>query len=439
MLNLLPIIAFLACFGISIIYLLPQILFQQPNILDVVETWSYGKDIMWISKTVGLFDIERFRPLFVFLRSVMNVLFSYNPPLYFIFFALLLAVTIYTGFLILKKKRVDLPIYILISGIFFLSPVTIDTYWRLGTAENLFVLVLCICIYALRRGLFGLLSVCLFILMGTKENSLFVVPIFIFLMLYKKHIREALFVSIGLFMLTAKVYLLVQYATKYSEHYTALFSSTPSSIVDMFYYYSTGYFFYTLIFLFVVIHFFYRILLRNRTFFTHRRELGYVYLFLILAQFTSLLFFRNKQQYYYFPVMTTLLLFLGEELSHTTMRTKRAFLLCTLILFILLHVPQQTWERVEFWQSEYAGDGALFSYMQKTADSQTYYFESAYRPEISVVMNTWNEVHPLQRVPKAIYGILLINEEQRTSGHKLCGQTFFGKTVCKWQVVPLQN
>ena len=430
-----PLIASLVCVAVSVVYLLPQILFQQPNILDVAETWAFGQDVVG-NGIAELSNTQRFRPLYVFERTFMNALFSYRPPLYFLFFSLLLSITMYTGYLILKKDGRDTMVYGFIGFLFLISPVTVDTFWRLGTAENLFALALIASLYTLLRQQYTLLIFWLFMLMGSKETAVFVIPIFITALWFKKRYWEAALVTVGYLAFALKIYSLIRYTHENIGSYTALFSVIPGSVGDMFVYYTTSYVFYVALFLFACAHVLYRKRFHKRSGVSGYFEWEYFYIILILSNLISLLFFRNKfQPYYFFPVLSVLLLIVGHELHLATPVVKRVFVLYTCILFIVICTFQQTWERVRFWQREYAGDGALFAYMKKEASTRKFSFVYAYRPEISSVLEIWYHIHPQPADTENTAIIELRDPSQQSSGSPLCGRTFFGESSCKWQIV----
>lgn len=421
------VIASILCLFTAIVYLLPQMQFSQPNFLDVAETWALGKDI--VGNTLAVFsNTERFRPLYVFERLLLNMLFSYHPLGYFLFFSLLLGTTIFVGFCILRRAGKDWIVYALIGFLFLISPVTVDTYWRLGTAENLFALSLVGSIYALTEKRYTQLLVWLYILMGSKETAVFVIPVFLATLFYKKQYWLVALVTVGYVGFSIKIYSLIQYVQEHAGSYTSLFSAGIESLGDMLWYYTTSYIFYTTLFLLGCALMIYRA--------SKRFELGHVFILLILSNLLSLLFFRNKfQPYYYFPVLTMLLLFLGREMHLSAPQVKRMSVLYVLALFILLGVPGQTWERVTFWQRDYAADGALIALIEETKHTNIYVFERDYRPELTPALTILNErksgtngLH--QRIIKRV-------EEAQPDDLLLCSKTFFGDTACKWSVIRL--
>jgi|GEM_PF-3150874 len=424
-----------ACIGLSVLYLLPQMQFSQPSILDVAETWSFGKDYIQ-NIYLELSNPARFRPLYVFERSCMNMLFSYHPQGYFLFFSFLLAATIYLGFRIVYRSEKYSVLYTGIIALFLVSPVTIDAYWRLGVAENLFVLAMIGSIYTLINARYMQLLVWLFVLMGSKETAIFVVPVFFGHLIYKKQYWVSM-VLIGTYIIYAyRIFSLTQYALDHTDSYTALFSARIGSLVDMFWYYLTSYGLYTMMCIFCIGLCIYRLWFSRKKSYQRRYDISYLYIALIIVNIFSLLFFRNKYQpYYYFPVLSVLLLFFGREILHAGRTVAIAGWLYVFFLFILFETPGQTWNRMLYWQKEYAADGALFRYIENAETDQTFRFINPYRPEITNVLPVWYSIYQMPEGEKTQLFIALLNTQVSSSGLRLCGLTFTHDMSCKWQIL----
>jgi len=103
------------CLILSVLFVFPQMQFTQPNFLDVAETWSFGKKIF--QNSISEFsNPDRFRPMYALERSVMNVLFSYNAPYYFLFQVFLLTITVYLAYMLLHRTSIHWILLFFISG-----------------------------------------------------------------------------------------------------------------------------------------------------------------------------------------------------------------------------------------------------------------------------------------------------------------------------------
>lgn len=424
-------IPILLCFFLSVIYLLPQILLPQPNLLDIAETWSLGTNLVenlyWDFQST-----ERFRPLYVVHHTLMNMVFGYRPQLYFVGFALMLAITIYL--LIARDKQIhwtDGFILLLV----FISPITIDTYWRLGTAENLFGLLLILLVRLCVTRRYTEIVIVAALLMLAKETAIFYIPLCIGYLLFYRRFWHGAILFVLYIGFIGKLLPLVQMAISQERSYTSLFSAAPNSIVTMIRYYVQTNIFYACIFLFSLCVCIYTALVHKKR--AHQWSHVILPMLFVLAGLLSIAFFHNKNQpYYFFPTFITILFFLKQQLE--TLQGKAKLLSCAYLLCIgvLAGIGQSTFYRAVYWQNDYIGDGVLLEQITGHKRDRVYEFDALYRPELPEALAYIYRDVDTSRPDVDVYKITSLHSAiPRAPGvTSLCGKTFGQSTHCKWGV-----
>lgn len=425
---------YFVCICSSLIVIWPQIMLHQPNFLDVAETWAFGKNIS-TNLLVDFSSVERFRPFYVFHHTLMNVLFDYQPSLYFIGFAVLLSITAYLVIYPFLNGRYWFGNSIFILVLLYISPVTIDTYWRLGTAENLFAFVLLMSVVLLRKRQYVWGSVFICMLMACKETAVVYVPIYILYLYYQHRLREALIVSGIYSVFVFKIIALVLHATSPLAGYTSLVSFSSYSVIDLLLYYlKSNIFPFQLFIVSVGIYIISRTMKERITFMTEDGDHIFVVL-CIFAGWLSLLFFHNKNQpYYFFPTFVTVLYYFSSTVTMLSIRRKVIVYLYIGLAFFLLGVPWQALERAVFWQHEYVGDGKLIELITNSQNDSSYSFDYEYRPELKVALETLTDNN--KQIRKKLYRITATTHTSVNSS-TLCGRLLGGSMYCKWTVFPV--
>lgn len=424
------------CIGVSIIYVLPQMRFEQPNFIDIAETWSVGTAI-WNNSINEFFNQQRFWPTLIFERSLMNTIFAFHPPFYFLAFSVVLASILSMVLFISNKFHIHWIVTIFAWVLLLVSPVTIDTFWRLGAAETLFTVLLVLSIYALIWKQYGWTVVLLYLFMGSKETAIFYIPIFLAALYILKKYKEMTLLGVGYILYVIKIYSLAEYAITH-DAYTSMISRSIGDVVDMMGYTMTVHAFYALVFWTTLILFLYRIWKQSSINKVAHMEWGYIFLALGVSGLCPLIFFQNKfQSYYAFPWVVTIILWFVWEVTSTSKIIKVLIPLYVGVLFLGFEMPQQAMQRALFWHNDYSGDGALIQRVIKDKDSRLYSFVHAYRPELKPALDILYEhvAHIREDVDR--YSIISTEEARLTINKEvLCGQTVFKTSVCKWAIVP---
>lgn len=426
-------ILFALCIVVSVIWLSPQIRLSQPNLLDIAETWSFGTEV--VHNTIREFtNLDRFRPIYALERTVLNALFFYQQHYYFLFFSVLLGSTLFLSITLAKHKTYSWYVYGLVCMIILVSPITVDTYWRLGTAENFFTLALMLSVYFIMHFRYIWATLWLIVLMFSKETAIFYIPIFLVLLYMKKKYVICTALGIGYTWFVFKAYRLIVFAQHTPGQYTSLFSASLESIQEMLVYYVTVNVYYVTLFAVSLGLFLYRTWNKR----TQRDEWGYLYIALVGVGVGSLLFFHNKfQPYYMFPAVVMIVSFLALELNRASTKLRFAVIVYSLVLFVSLQVPLSAWERANFWQSDYVADGVLIGQIEKTIHLRKYTFTRPYRPELQPALDVLYAQHPYEKEAKQ-YTIYAADEGDNIAGvETLCGTTIIGIKVCKWSIAPV--
>lgn len=421
------------CVLLSILYVFPQMRLVDPNFIDIAETWSNGTSV-W-SNTIGEFSNKtRFWPVLKFERSILNAVFMYRAPLYFMYFSMMLATTVFVLILIVTHRKKIIWIILLLCILMYVSPITIDTYWRLGAAETMFALLLVLSIFACMQKKYTYAIVFLFMLMATKESAIFYIPMYMLVFFMQKRGYESVVLGMGYIVFLLKMYVLVLHALN-EPGYTSMMSKSIGDIAKMGMHTIESYGFYILILWCSIILYVYRIRIFTKgKVFTF--EWGHFFLLLNIAGICTLLSFRNMYQpYYAFPLLVTSVMWIVWELMQT--RTLIQYGMATFlgIVFFVMQIPFMTMMRMEYWQNDYVGDNALIRVLEETKGSHTYTFERSYRPEYTPAMQLLSEVRKWPSYGMEHMFITLMNDRVQSSEvTPLCGKTFFGTASCKWAI-----
>ncbi len=419
------------CLLISGVFLLPQMRFPYPNFIDVVETLFIGTAVF--QNTLGEFSNQmRFWPALKFERSILNAVFAGHPQLYFFYFSVLLATTVYMMFRIVHGKNRNLITTVFIFILLYISPVTVDTYWRLGAAETLFTLFLVSSIYTLTTKRYGWTIVFLAGLMATKESAIFYIPIYLGIFLLQKRYVATLILGILYGGFLVKMYELIVYAVTH-QHYTSMLTTTAQGIGEMALHIIQFYPFYITIVWITLILFLYRRLWGQGKIQSKAWDMGYVFLALCLAGIVTLVSFQNTYQAYYaFPFVVTAIVWMMYELAYTEKKIVYGIMVLSMGFFFLFRIPEQALWKMEYWQNDYAGDNALIDVMLKNR-SVRYQFIQEYRPEYTMGLTYMLGTRENATHVGTIF--LAAKEKGYANANLLCSSTLFQRRYCKWGVV----
>lgn len=422
-------------FLIGLIFILPQLQFKYPNLLDISETVSNKSNGFINTLSYSFHSQARFRPIYDLSRYVYSTLFGLNARLYFITFGLILGLTLFVDWLVTDPKKEN-PWLILILVLLLISPITIDTYWRLGVAENLFTLFLLSSVYfALKNKGFALIASLIFT-MASKETAIFFIPCFILFLFWKK---EYLWTTVlAGFLAIYLPFLVPRLINTSSDSYTQLFKIdlARNALTMSTYFHSFPAFFLLLL----------------------AATLGYTYTkvkktcqpedtFLFLLSWTSLLpvaFFNNVQAYYLFPSLNLIVLFC---LRLTGKRAKPRLLFFISFLVIFISLPSVI-KMAKYWASGYAGDAALISFLRNYHPSNDFRYFAEGRMEyvnsIHLLLSDFDKkkisfsakIDEFQGIPNT--KSILFTENSNYAGKilPLCYKPLFSNIErCKWFIV----
>jgi len=411
----------LICVLCGILFISPQLRFEQFNLLDIAETTSLEySDI--------LEDTMRFRPLFYIERITLNTIFP-HVRFYFLFSGILSGVILYLCVLTIRKfHSATLPVLLLLGIVYFLSPVMVDSFWRLGTAENLLTLLLVASLFLFisKHYYFSLLSI-LGLLMS-KETAVFFMPIYAGVYwLQKKYIFTILILTVLAIFLPFFLSRPLEYAMS-PGNYTSLFTYSPADVGRI----AVGYI-RAFPQLFILGGVCILIFVKNRQ---QKNLLNRTLLLIMTAiSFISVLFFDNIQAYYLLPFHVLISIFLVSELFILKNHLLRLILAIFIIGVVLTNV-KSVGQKMYFWHVDYAVDGPLVQFLQNPPVGLFQIGEGNREDHgYALKMLLGNQV--VRNYVMADY--LITKYEYIPEGFQLyrhfCADVFFEENVCRWYIL----
>lgn len=417
---------------LGIIYVIPQILLHSFNLLDFIETISLSNSnhsfIETISQLVN--DQSRFRPIFILYRYLLNNYLT-GAPQYFIAIGIKLGLTLYFSIRIVSfihRQEIKATLFFLFLVLF--SPVTVDSYWRLGTAENLLVLFLLISLYLLITGRYLSMMVFLLLFLLSKETSIFFIPLFVTTLFLMKRYAETL-----LLLIISHFYVinLIPRVQESSQGYTSLFTVSIEKNIDILARYFGNYpqVFFPLI---ISTLLFFYLFFKQNTWDKKKRTNLLILLTGSYSSLLSILFFNNIQAYYLLPYLFLVGITLVGMLALVNSVLIKKILYILLFIVVLLNYHDVI-ERVNYWQRDYAADAPLISYLQNK-DDKKYYIDPENRIDHIQAIQYLLGDRSRSSLMQADY-IITRYETKYGSNKKnrLCGETLFKERMCKWYIV----
>jgi len=424
------------CLACGLIYIIPQYVFRYPSLIDVAETFSLpGRHSNLGIVIDSIFsDTLRFRPAYTLQRIVLNTLFNYHLRCYFIFNGILLGLILYVMVMIIKPKNTLYFVSLLL--LMLISPITVDNFWRLGTAEGLFTLLLLIAIYSIirNRSTWLLITIGLFIL--TKETSVFFLPVFIYISYRGQKFQIMIFQMILLEVLILLLLPKISHINRIS--YTSLFKVDLTSNSLLFLDYIKTY---PVVFLYP---FFGVILMvinnsfRKLKIHTNKPDVNtnYLILFLIASLFAPLIFI-NIQAYYLFPSLALSIIILVHALQQQNTFFNNIILIITLVLILSESNIHSLKERASYWHLDYSDDQPLVTFL----------LSNKFRFYIDRDSNRIDHVDALERILRHNIVLLpskadyIITRNNETLSNSKTQKILYNKTIfmdkphCRWFLI----
>ncbi|KKQ38538.1 MAG: hypothetical protein US54_C0008G0013 [Candidatus Roizmanbacteria bacterium GW2011_GWA2_37_7] len=415
----------------GVLYILPQAWINSFNLLDIAETIlapSNNGSLMQVVES-SYTDVARFRPVYTISRFLLNSILS-SANQYFFVYGLILGITLYITTVIQKQiNKVNNLVFLILLPALLFNPVTIDTFWRLGTAENLFTLFLLLCLYSFiaKKKWFVYISFIVFIF--SKETAIFFIPVFILYLYGNKKYRQ-LVIVLFLGVIYSLLLLPRVVTANNARQYTALFTTNiTDNIYILIQYFREFPQIYILLIVILLIFFFNVFISKHR----HNFKMRGLVIMLVFTSLFSLLFFDNIQAYYLFPYLMLSFLTLNIEFGY--LKKKYVYIVVIFSLCILVMNRHLTYEKMKFWQSDYASDAILLNYLEKNPD-ETYYIDPSNRIDhIDAFEYLLKEKY--KQNPKRANIIISRDHEyiiQYGVYQDLCSKTFFESKVCRWKV-----
>jgi len=337
----------------------PQWALQQPSLIDLVETIQYKDISVYKALVESLLNLERFRPFYVISRNLLTKIFQLNLHLYFLYEAILIAITLYLIAQSVKKTHWATIVFLVIL---FVNPIVIDSFWRLGAGEPLLTIFLLLTVrfyYAKRRSLF---VAALILMLLSKETAIFCVLVYIF-QFFKKHDMRLLFVTI-IFAAIHGLLLVPRIEYAWSLHiHTSMISFSIESAISTLWQYLRIYWPLCIILLFQT-----GIYLRERT--KRNNTKNGLVIALCWMSLLPVALFRHVETYYLLPTYCLLLYSVIVQINKPAAKKSSVILQCT--IFIVLNTVillPKTVERMTFWNNDYKGDVPLIQWFKQNKNN----------------------------------------------------------------------
>lgn len=354
------------CLLCGIFIILPQLVHRYPDLLDVAETVSYKQENLISNIQQSFVEQDRFRPLYSAVRVIVSKTFGYNERYYFISHGILIGLTMFMILNLASPNQwlVLMPLVFLL----FISPYTVDAYWRLGTAEPImgFLLIGSYVLFVKRKYVWLIV----FLSLGALSKETFIVyfPVFLYglRMRGQKNIRillRVIFITYFLLLLPR-----VLLALSGGQSYPAAIALHPNNISGMVHvilkYFVIAY---PLLLVTGIISFF---LVKFRL--NDKKEIRMI-LLLLIAGLVPIILTNNVQFYYLLPTLITLcaLCVLTADKLIIMFKTRHAVIgLYIVVIICSLLLIGHTVKRAVFWFNDYTGDNTLIAWI--LSDSRRY-------------------------------------------------------------------
>ncbi len=367
-------------FGIA--FISPQLTHTYPSLLDIAETVNYKSNSL---ANISSYIVEpnRFWPLHYLVRIPLSRACGYIGRCYFEVYGVMVGFTILTTLTLSKRKLLVFPIV----ACYFISPITVDSFWRLGVSETILGICLVLSLVLYIRRYYFFLFVTLLLGCLTKETFIYYLPVFIYA-LWVDHKRGYL-LAVSVLFITYACMLFPRLFLALSTH-----GSYPSSLVvspahgfvigKIFWQYVSQFVPFMLSMIVLVVY-----VVRNKLA-NHREFL--VPTLLLLFGLIPIFTIQNIQAYYLLPtflVSMCLLIVSFNDVAESNKLTSMIFfaiLVCCTTPFSF----GATLGRMQYWKADYVGDDALISWLQSHAQSYVGYYldgRSEYQEALVYLLN----------------------------------------------------
>jgi hypothetical protein len=366
--------------AISILLMTPQLFVSHPNLIDD------GVDFYAIRARGALAIYDDFvgvrtYPLRIAWRFIFYKLFGLNIPFHFLGSAVLLGITCWLFYLLLRRLGIKEKMSVLTTFLIFILPSTWANYFRLGTAERLQAVFLLGMVILLLAKRFNKAFLIYLLAILTKETSIFygIVPLFIF---YKKEKFSLFYLTLGgTLTLTSYIFSKVHQLSQLTaarfgwqdmiSHFKMNITSQP--------------FYYIVLFLSFAFLFY---LVRSKGF--GKLNFGYLVLALLnLASLPCYFIWPSSQWHYFFPSHLWLLMLsvytLGVITSKLGQKRKIGFwgLLIVAAAPLFCYSVAKSLKMGEYWHRDYILNGALVGYLLNHDLSEEKIYSGISDPEIN--------------------------------------------------------
>jgi hypothetical protein len=440
---------------IGLIFLLPQIIFiKNPSILDYAETFSYqGNDITTVFFQ-AIKNFERFRPMYEISRFFLKKI--YNISIIFAIMGALLGTNLVFFWLIMKEFK-STTFFLYLSLIFLMSPITADSYWRIGTAESFLSPIILIILYLSHKNLYFFLFIFIIIFLLMKESGIFYLPIFIIYFFIKKTRGYSFLVILFSILYTKEIMIRVIRGLTIKNNYfyypNTLFEFNPSIIIlNLIKYFLLYPSIMCLLFSSILIVFL--LWLKKKKIFYKDLNFKFFLIFLNLLSSTfSFLLFKNIQAYYLLPTfsLSVLTFFIGINNYFRDSFNKYKYFFMLFFSFLILLNISSFYKIIIFWQNDYLGDQPLLNLITNfKKENKNIFIDNNMRLDyyngLKYLLNplTTSDINKSDIIITLDADTLIKNSKnnKKLNVENVCFEKklfFFTKKVCKWRIIKIIN
>lgn len=411
----------LICLLSGILFISPQLKFEQFNLLDIAESIS-------IDYSDILSDATRFRPLFYINRVILKSILP-DVHFYFLFSGILSGLILFISVRILRTFHVIKPPGLLfLWSMYFISPIMVDSFWRLGTAENLLTLMLVLGLDFLLRKKYFASFVSMIGLLLSKETALFFMPVYAGMCwVVKKEILTVMSLLVVAVIIPFFFAVPLEYAMN-PGNYTSLFTYSPINMIRI-----AGEYIKSFPQLFILggMSILLYMVNRRRKNILNRTLLAVM----MITSFISLLFFDNIQAYYLLPLHVLTSICLVNEIL-TLKNTATRVVVTILAISIILSNVESIGRVMYFWQVDYAVDGPLVTFLLNPP-AGLYQIGEGHREDHTYAIKLLLGDQVIRNTVMADY--MITRYDYIPDGFELyrhfCSDTLFQEKVCRWYIL----
>lgn len=390
---------------LGILFVSPQLHFTHVSLTDIDETvQEKERGGIYQTLTNSFAEPYRFRPMFFIERFLLSSLFEYDAKKHLLMKGFQLGLIFYLLLRLIDDKRPSIAISMFF--LLFSSATVIDNFWRIGSAEPLYVLLLLSLLICIKNKMWIISPFfwCLFLL--SKETAIFTSIIILPWVFTQNRVtatRMTILTIIVTILLVPRLILIKQDPYMSQWNFNGLIS------INLFLEYCKENILTIVLFIGATLLALSKFRLRPLYFLKHHSYM--LTLFgLVLVHIYPLLMFNNFHQYYALPFIICIYLFFNFVVIACRVNTNLIIIATLIVAATQLPISKKVGDTWNLW---YAKDVAMVSYLLNNDISKQFqiiYIDEPRIQHISAINyllsdygNKTIEVHPSNNLAWNIY------------------------------------